>query len=77
MTHHSLSVRVLRYVGYLALDLLEALVDLAAVGLLTIALDLVLPFAVALVASLLVVCTVHGYLIARRIDRARQRGEAR
>jgi hypothetical protein len=66
-----------RVLAYIILDLLEMLAYFAAVVALTFVTALVLPAAVALVASLLTVSVLFGYRTARRIERARMRGELR
>jgi membrane protein implicated in regulation of membrane protease activity len=66
---------LLRVLAAIALDLLNILCYFAAVAVLTFALALLFPMSVALVVSLLAVSTWHGYRIACRIERARERGE--
>lgn len=61
----------------LALHLLEAVACLAAIGLLTALLGLLLPLPAALLISILAVCIAFGSLMAHRIERARTRGEWR
>ncbi|MDF5759184.1 hypothetical protein [Spongiactinospora sp. TRM90649] len=59
------------------LDLLDALAYFASIAVSTAILVIVLPLPVAFAVSLLAVSVVHGYRIARRIERARERGEER
>ncbi|MDF5758762.1 hypothetical protein [Spongiactinospora sp. TRM90649] len=70
--------RVLRLLVLgVVLDLLDALIYFAAIAVSTVMLVIVLPLPVAFAVSLLAVSTWHGYRIARRIERARERGEER
>jgi hypothetical protein len=66
---------LLRILAAIALDLLDILCYFVSVAVLTFALGLLLPLPVALVLSLLAVSTWHGYRIACRIERSRERGE--
>ncbi|WP_436759300.1 hypothetical protein [Streptosporangium sp. V21-05] len=77
MIRQSLVTQIARVLLCIVLDLLDMLAHLAVIALLAFALGLVLPIPVALVVALLAVCTYSGYRTARRVDRARMRGEIR
>lgn len=66
---------IARIVVAIALDILEIAAYFGAVALVTALLGLVLPLAAALVVALLSVSVCFGYRQARRIERARMRGE--
>ncbi|MFI7044732.1 hypothetical protein [Streptosporangium sandarakinum] len=81
MTRWSLGTQILCILGAVLLGVLlgalDAAAHLLAVAVLTVIAGMVLPLPAAFVLALLAVCAVSGYLTARRIDRARMRGEIR
>ncbi len=60
-----------------ARELLECVAYFAAVVLVTVLLDMVLPLGIAFAVALLGVGVVFGYRRARAIERARERNEHR
>ncbi|MFD8564824.1 hypothetical protein ACFV1N_46805 [Streptosporangium canum] len=81
MTRRSLAAQIACILGAVVLGVLlgalDAAAHLLAVAVLTVVAGMALPLPAAVVLALLTVCAVSGYLTARRIDRARMRGETR
>ncbi|MGW3365944.1 hypothetical protein ACWDOR_23725 [Streptosporangium canum] len=77
MTRRRFTAHIVCILVYAVLGALDAAAHLLAVAVLTVVAGMALPLPAAFVLALLAVCAISGYLTARRIGRARMRGEIR